>query len=168
MHSRITAILSSILLSVSFAIAQSLTPPPLAADQRTAIVDSVARILTEQYVFPDVGKRMGEHIRKLNRQGAYGNLSILPELTQRLTEDLRSISKDLHLQINVLSPDDQRGTPDSLVQRERELHRQVELDRELLPDRNHRVDRGLAQVLERAVEPQQRVEGLRLERPLLT
>ena len=80
--------------------ARTITP-----QQRTAIVDSAARILADYYVFPDVGKRMGDHIRSQSRQGKYNEITVLPDFTRRLTEDVRSISKDLHLAITPLPPD---------------------------------------------------------------
>ncbi len=69
-----------------------------------AIIDSISNAMNEIYVFPDVAKEMEALIRKKHKNGEYETLATLPEFTQQLTEDLRSISKDKHLSVRPLPP----------------------------------------------------------------
>ena len=71
----------------------------LEAKQRQAIVAKLAEALGEIYVFPEVAKKMDDLMQQRLRDGAYDDLSSLPALTTRLTEDLRSVSHDLHLTV---------------------------------------------------------------------
>ncbi len=113
--------ISLLLLACASASAQP-PQPPVTAAQKTAIVDSAARIYIEQYVFPDVGKKMADRIRKQNKQGAYKDITLLREFTERLTEDLRSVSHDLHIRMLVAPPEPQGEAPeDSVAQHEREV-----------------------------------------------
>ncbi|HEX2165122.1 MAG TPA: S41 family peptidase, partial [Thermoanaerobaculia bacterium] len=79
------------------AAAQPPEPPAIGAADRQAILDGVVAALHETYVFPEVAAKMDEHVRARLAAGAYDGLDRLPDFTARLTEDLRSISKDLHL-----------------------------------------------------------------------
>ena len=112
------------LLALNLTLAQPPSPPPVTPEQRSAIVDSVARVLAEQYVFADVGKKMAEHIRKQNKQGAYKDLNVLPDFTERLTNDLRSISHDRHLQVMTRPPDEPVALTAADSAAEREHHRE--------------------------------------------
>lgn len=60
--------------------------------QRAEIVEAVTEILNESYVFADVAARMGRLIENKLEAGQYDGLEILVELTDQLTEDLRSDS----------------------------------------------------------------------------
>ena len=66
----------------------------LNSEDQEAIIDSISKAMNEVYVFPDVAKEMETLIRKKYKNGEYETLATLPEFTQQLTEDLRSISKD--------------------------------------------------------------------------
>lgn len=63
------------------------------------IIDSVCRALEDIYVFPDVAKKMEDLIRKQYKNKAYQDVTNYMEFTDRLTEDLRSISHDRHLAV---------------------------------------------------------------------
>ncbi len=71
----------------------------LDAQQRQAIVSRLAEALEEIYVFPEVAQKMNDLMNRELGDGAYDDLASLPELTARLTEDLRSVSHDLHLTV---------------------------------------------------------------------
>lgn len=94
----------SILALVSVSTAQDF--PPLDGDQRAAIVDKIAEALQEVYVFPDVAQQMDDHVHGQLRGGAYDAIDSLPAFTDRLTEDLQSISHDLHLRVRPIPPRD--------------------------------------------------------------
>lgn len=106
-HSRLLSLsLAALLLPGGFAAAQE--PPSVSAKDRQAIVDDIAKALNKTYVFPDVAKKMEEHLRAQLRGGAYDSLGNLERFTQKLTEDLRSVSHDLHIRVG-WAPDDPPG-----------------------------------------------------------
>lgn len=88
--------LSLLLVGVQ-AAAQPQEPPAVSAADRQAILDGVVAALHATYVFPEVAETMEEHVRARLAAGAYDGLDSLPDFTAALTDDLRSVSKDLHL-----------------------------------------------------------------------
>jgi len=76
--------------------APGMKPPDRTIDAQTQseIIDSVTYALNEVYVFPDVAKKMEKHLRKQYKKKEYKDLTSLREFSQKLTEDLREISKD--------------------------------------------------------------------------
>ncbi len=62
-----------------------------------AIVDQVAQLVSDNYVFKDSGRKMAEFIRRQFKENAYGQAKTLDEFTKMLTNDLRSIENDAHL-----------------------------------------------------------------------
>ncbi len=72
-------------------------PPAINAQDRAAIIDDIAAALRETYVFPETAERMEKHARQQLEIGAYDRLGTLDAFAQKLTEDLRSVSHDLHL-----------------------------------------------------------------------
>ena len=82
-------------------LAQDMPPAPNAE----AIVENIAEALDEVYVFPDVASEMNALMRQRLSEGAYQGLD-LPTLTQQLTTDLQSVSKDRHLHIDTISPEE--------------------------------------------------------------
>ncbi len=92
----------SLLLLLAAAPALAAPPeaqPAINAKDRTAIIDDIAAALRDIYVFPDVARRMEEHVRRRLQSGAYDRLGTLEIFTEKLTEDLRSVSHDLHLAV---------------------------------------------------------------------
>lgn len=73
---------------------------PITAAHQAAIVDSLARTLNEYYVFPDVAEKMGKLAKSNLKKGEYKSITTLGEFTQRLTDDFRSVSHDLHLGVH--------------------------------------------------------------------
>jgi hypothetical protein len=67
------------------------------AAKRALIIDRVTTVLNENYVFPDVAKKMEENVRQKLKAGDYDKITSLVEFTDVLTRDLREASKDLHL-----------------------------------------------------------------------
>lgn len=60
-------------------------------------VDSVAVMLDSAYVFPLTARKMSKLIKSNLKSGKYNKINDPEELAARLTEDLRSVSRDLHL-----------------------------------------------------------------------
>ncbi|MFC2142579.1 S41 family peptidase [Acidobacteriota bacterium] len=62
-----------------------------------AIIEEVAQLVSDNYVFEDKGREMAEFIRSRLMEGAYGPAASLGELTKLVTNDLRSVADDAHL-----------------------------------------------------------------------
>lgn len=72
---------------------------------RAAIVEKICSDLERVYVLPDDAKSMADLLRANLQGGAYDNLSSLEGFAERLTQDLRSIRHDLHLEISAIGRD---------------------------------------------------------------
>jgi len=63
------------------------------------IAESAAKLLIENYAFPDIAEKMAVHIRKKLKDGCYDECRKPSELGEKLTEDMRKIARDLHLTV---------------------------------------------------------------------
>ena len=72
---------------------------------RAEIIDSVSAALIQTYIFLDVAQEMERHVRQRLRDGAYDEVNTVPQFTQMLTQDLRSISHDRHLSVGYVPPE---------------------------------------------------------------
>jgi C-terminal processing protease CtpA/Prc len=61
-------------------------------------VDSVKRLVNDNYVFPDVADKMTQHIVLKLKNGQYDRFPPA-DLARQLTEDLQAISNDKHLRV---------------------------------------------------------------------
>lgn len=114
-------------------------PPAVTAKDRMAILDDIARALNETYVFPETAKKMDEFVRQQAKSGAYDASTDLESFTRKLTEDLRSVSHDLHLRVGWApddppaagapppSPEERRHRFAAAVRRDNACFRKVEL-----------------------------------------
>lgn len=127
-------------LALVFAFGTSAdTPPAVTAKDRAAILDDILRALNETYVFPETAKKMEELVRRQAKSGAYDGLSDLETFTQKLTEDLRRVSHDLHLGVRWAppqppgaggqppTPEERRARFAAFVKRDNACFRKVEL-----------------------------------------
>ncbi len=70
---------------------------------QSELIDSIETALNEIYVFPDIAKKMGKHLRKQFKQKKYAELTSLRDFTAKLTEDMHEINHDKHLAIRYIS-----------------------------------------------------------------
>lgn len=61
------------------------------------IVEEIAKLITDKYVFPDVAKDMVAYIRGKLKENSYGHITSLRAFSLELTKDLRSVNNDAHL-----------------------------------------------------------------------
>ena len=88
--------------------------PTLGASQRTAAIEGVIRQIERNYVFPEIGKRMGDAIRQRAARGQYNDITEGNELAGRLTAHLREAGKDMHVAVNyspAVLPPERAGSP---------------------------------------------------------
>jgi hypothetical protein len=96
--------------SVRISPASAAPPQPLTPEARTEAVNKALSLLEENYVFPEVAKRMAEHVRLQQAAGAYNTIVDEIAFADRLTADLQSISHDKHLNVRFspVQPDQPR------------------------------------------------------------
>jgi C-terminal processing protease CtpA/Prc len=81
--------------------------PPQAPDQkvnaatRKQVIDAALQELTSKYVFPEIARKMVDHVRERQRAGAYDALTSGHKLAEALTADFQSISQDKHLRVRL-------------------------------------------------------------------
>jgi hypothetical protein len=86
-----------IMLLASFVAPAQDQPQMVGAGEKKNVVDAAASLLQKQYVFPEVAKKMADLIRKNLKAGKYQPIADPRAFAQKLTEDLRSVSRDRHL-----------------------------------------------------------------------
>lgn len=103
----------------------------LDVDIRTSIVERIADLLEKNYVYPDIGKKMGDFIKKELNDGEYDRFTKAYIFAGRLMSDLRSISHDKHLRVR-FNPDTAAAlnqSPDDETRRQMEKRRLENLRR---------------------------------------
>jgi hypothetical protein len=105
------------------------SPPAVDAQGRAAIIDDIAAALNETYVFPETARKMEELMRSQLKSGAYDRLGTMDAFTQKLTEDLQSVSHDLHLRVR-WNPDPPPGETGGPTPEQREARFAAQLRRD--------------------------------------
>ena len=80
--------------------------------KKAEMVDTIATAFIEHYVFPEVGEKMAAHLRQRLQAGAYDPFDRGEAMAEALTQDLRAISKDLHIGVRFMEtmpPDQTEG-----------------------------------------------------------
>jgi len=94
---------------------------PINPEMQKEIIDSVCNALNEVYVFPEKARQMEKHLRDKFKNKAYQEIKDRVQFTMRLTDDLHEISKDGHLAVFELPPDDPELTdPDDMTLEQRQ------------------------------------------------
>lgn len=73
--------------------------PHLDAAARRGVVDEAAKRLTQEYVFPDVGRRAATALSENLAAGQYDAITDPDAFARRLTEDLAAVTHDKHLRV---------------------------------------------------------------------
>jgi hypothetical protein len=107
--------------------------PEIDADTKTEVVNKVAGFMKEFYVSPEIGKKMGRHIKTEHDNGKYDSYTDLKQFCKKLTADLRTVSQDRHLFVfyspgearevaarnNLLPPEEIKKINEKYLERER-------------------------------------------------
>ena len=70
--------------------------------ERTQVIDSIARFMTDYYVFPDKGKEMADLVTAQLKNGKYDKITDPVEFSQKLTEDLLTVNNDRHIGVRYM------------------------------------------------------------------
>lgn len=102
--------------------ARDKTPKDLEIDAptRAAVIEAALKELDQNYVFPDVAKKMGEVVRARANAKGYDALSSARQFAAELTKDLQSVSHDKHLRVRFeVEPRPPRPAPPADAQEQR-------------------------------------------------
>ncbi len=95
-------------------IASRLAAQEITKEQKEETINNLAKLLEDNYVFPDVGKDCAAHIKDKLNDGSFDSVSDKKELAEVLTTELQSISKDKHMRVRVpggMMPQDESSNP---------------------------------------------------------
>ncbi|HWE45214.1 MAG TPA: S41 family peptidase [Caulobacteraceae bacterium] len=97
-------------------LAQSVAPPagpaaaaaeapqaPMTAAERKTVIETLAKTLEDNFVFPDVAKKYAAMLRANLASGAYDQLADPKDFAKRVTADLQAVSPDGHLRLALMS-----------------------------------------------------------------
>lgn len=73
---------------------------------RNEVIDSILGAFKLHYLYPDTARAMADMVRSKLEKGEYDDIESLGGLTRRLTADMREFTRDFHIRISVMSPDD--------------------------------------------------------------
>ncbi len=68
-------------------------------------IKKISSLLDENYIFPDLAKKMGDLIKQNLAAGIYDSIDDPMKFAETLTADLQSVSKDKHIRVR-FSPED--------------------------------------------------------------
>ena len=102
----------------------------LDAAARQRVIDSIAALLKEYYIYPDGAQKMTDAVQAHLKAGDYSKIVDGDAFATQLTADLQAVSHDKHLHVNfspVKIPPDREGhddpTPDQVADMHKELLR---------------------------------------------
>src|SRR5688572_10174161 len=67
--------------------------------RQKAVIDSVGWLLNNNYIYPEVAKKMADHLQENYKKGTYNTITNGVTFAGQITTDLQSISKDKHLKV---------------------------------------------------------------------
>jgi hypothetical protein len=78
--------------------------PPLDSARRRSLIDAMVRVVEARYIFPDVGYRMIAALRDHAGRGDYDKITDCAAFAERLSGDLRAVSRDRHIIVTYREP----------------------------------------------------------------
>jgi AraC family transcriptional regulator len=71
----------------------------IAAKMRAEVIDGALKALNDNYVFPDVAKKMEQAIREREKRKEYDSITSARKFAETLADNLRMVSHDGHLRV---------------------------------------------------------------------
>lgn len=71
----------------------------LTAADRQQLIDGLIKQVNENYVFPDLAKKVEANLRSNQKRGAYDKISSAQQFSAKLTGDLQAVTSDKHLRM---------------------------------------------------------------------
>lgn len=108
---RYVAPLLAVLLPLTLAAGRALPAPTIATtsddldpETRDTVIEKLAELIEEVYIFPDIAKDIANHLRERHIGGAYDTVESVGTLASMLTMDLQKINGDRHLNARPVDP----------------------------------------------------------------
>ncbi len=76
----------------------------LTREDKAAFIDNASKLLNDNYVFPEVAKQVGEHLKARLAGGAYDTIKTVMNFIPVITEDMQSVSHDKHMRVTMTPP----------------------------------------------------------------
>ena len=95
-------ILTALVAGCATALAQQpAEQPDMTVDgpTRGVVIDGMLKRINDNYVFPDVAKKMDQAIRDRVQKKEYDQITSAKQLAEKLTADLQAVSHDKHLRV---------------------------------------------------------------------
>lgn len=86
-----------LLFTPGFTLGQNEAGAKIDNKEKQQVIDSIMLFMADYYVFPDVGKEMGDYLQKRLKTGEYDKINDYMEFGATLSEDLQSVSNDKHI-----------------------------------------------------------------------
>lgn len=98
---------------------------------KTEVVEGVAKLLVDNYIFPETAEKMAENVKGKLAEGKYDDIKDVNDFAIALTRDLREVSKDKHIRV-FFSPETVRRirASQSVSAEERERQRKANIERQ--------------------------------------
>jgi len=88
----------------------------LSAKDHKKVINRVAELITENYVYSDKGKEIADEIKQRCEKGKYSEITDIREFQEELTADLIEISKDKHFSLRPKSVMSEAGQMKVVIQ----------------------------------------------------
>lgn len=85
--------------------------------KKHTLIKRLEQELKDKYVFPEIGKKMGEFVLEKMKMGNYDSFELSEKLASQIEKDLFSIAKDKHLHLLFLNPETEKKSEGSLTVR---------------------------------------------------
>jgi len=79
------------------AFPQPQSAPALDAAKKQAVIDEIASLLNQNYIFAETAKKMEDALRGQLKKGDFDKLNTAPEFAQAVSRTLTAVSKDGHI-----------------------------------------------------------------------
>ncbi len=127
-HSIKFIILTITVLFLSQVTYAQATEEQVSAKEQKEVIESIAQLLEEKYVFPEMGKKMADQLKRNLKKGKYKKYQDPIAFQDVLTKDMVTISKDKHFrtvfnpkgiaeQKQAVTPEDEQKLHDQMVER---------------------------------------------------
>jgi tetratricopeptide (TPR) repeat protein len=121
MKTHFKTVLLMLFVIVQNTVAQD-TKRVLSTKEKNAVVAAIKTHLEESYIDLDLSKKMITELDKNLKSNKYNKITSPDEFSKTITEDLQSISKDLHLKV--------RFEPERIAQEKRVVSEEMQLEME--------------------------------------
>lgn len=102
-------LLGLVILSLSFGSTFSNARPSVSSEELSALTKSIGKVLKEQYIFPNHANEIAKLLEENRKSGLYENYREHRALSEKLTEDIRSVNNDVHLSVSYTPPEGSGG-----------------------------------------------------------